>query len=143
MARWKARVHPQQSDVASTSGRAAGVLEVVMTVADLIPPKFRASVYTRRISRFRFQRWMLSVGIDLCNKLVAPFASANCSVEDWFMSPADGVWGFDLSCKAFCLCSPTCDLRTPQVTWCDSPGCPARRKNVLPVPRGATQLARR
>ena len=65
----------------------------------------------------------------------------NYSVEDWLLSPADGVWDFNLSRKGLRPCSPDCELRTPGVTWCDPPGCPARKGHVLLGLRGATQLA--
>ena len=55
MASWKAPSHPAQSNVASISDRAAGVLEEVMKVADSTPPKFCGSDFTRRVLRCRLQ----------------------------------------------------------------------------------------
>ena len=87
-----------------------------MKVADLDPPKFRASVFMRRVLRSRFQRWMLSVGIHLRDKLAAASARVNCSLDDWSLLPADGVWDFNLSRKGLRPCSPICELRTPGST---------------------------
>ena len=141
MASREARILPAESEAPCISDRADGVLEEVMEVAELIPPRHRGAVFKPCIASFRFQRWMLSAGWQLRPKLAEALRSSTRSAEDWLEQPCNGVWDFDLSRKGLRLRTPHCNLCVHGKTWRDSPGRPACKQDVVMVACGATQQA--
>ena len=124
------------------SDRAAGVREEVMRATESASPRRRAAAYKRRVPTFKFQRWSLALAVKMCAEVASLLSARNCSVEGWAQSQFVGVWPFDVSRNGMRSCSkPGCESRVNAKTWCDAPGCPAHRKRVATVSRGATQLA--
>ena len=128
---WEARIRLAQSGAPSISDRDAGVLDGVMKVAGLAPPKHRTAAFLRRVSMFRLQRWTLRLDVELRTKLAEFLGGSNCSLEEWVAKPPDGVWNFDLSRKGLRPCSPERGLCVPGKTRRESPECPARKKRAL------------
>ena len=93
-----------------------------MRAAELIPTQRRAAVSKRRILTFCCQRWFLSFGLKLRDRLVSLMRPKERTAEEWISLPLEGVWNVDVSRKGMRLCSPDCQSCVPGKTWREAPG---------------------
>ena len=100
-------------------------------VADLLrqsQKKVVKAMCGRTVFKFKWQRWYIGLGADLCGKLVSALAREDKSVHNWMLTQIVGKRPFPIA-------------RVGRVRRCAAPGCTRCRLRVVMIARDISQLA--